>query len=30
MDNFITHVESAFYETFKPKEAKRLWVESNL
>ena len=25
MDNFNTHVASAFYETFKPKEAKRLW-----
>jgi len=25
MDNFGTHVASAFYETFKPKEAKRLW-----
>lgn len=25
MDNFKTHVASAFYETFKPKEAKRLW-----
>jgi len=25
MDNFKTHVASAFYETFKPEEAKRLW-----
>ena len=25
MDNFNTHVASAFYETFEPKEAKRLW-----
>lgn len=25
MDNFKTHAASAFYETFKPKEAKRLW-----
>ncbi len=25
MDNFKTHVASAFYETFEPKEAKRLW-----
>ena len=25
MDNFNTHVASAFYETFKPAEAKRLW-----
>jgi hypothetical protein len=25
MDNFKTHVASAFYETFKPEEAKRIW-----
>lgn len=25
MDNYKTHVASAFYETFKPEEAKRLW-----
>lgn len=25
MDNFITHSASSFYETFEPKEAKRLW-----
>jgi len=25
MDNFNTHVASAFYETFEAKEAKRLW-----
>ena len=25
MDNFKTHDASAFYETFKPVEAKRLW-----
>ena len=25
MDNFNTHVASAFYEIFEPKEAKRLW-----
>ncbi len=25
MDNYNTHTASAFYETFKPKEAKRLW-----
>lgn len=25
MDNFGTHFASAFYETFEPKEAKRLW-----
>ena len=25
MDNFKTHAASAFYETFKPTEAKRLW-----
>ena len=25
MDNFKTHVASAFYETFEPMEAKRLW-----
>jgi DDE superfamily endonuclease len=25
MDNFKTHVASAFYETFEPDEAKRLW-----
>jgi hypothetical protein len=25
MDNFKTHVASAFYETFEPAEAKRLW-----
>ncbi len=25
MDNFNTHNASSFYETFKPKEAKRLW-----
>lgn len=25
MDNFKTHTASAFYETFEPKEAKRLW-----
>ena len=25
MDNFKTHSASAFYETFEPKEAKRLW-----
>ncbi len=25
MDNFKTHVPAAFYETFEPKEAKRLW-----
>ena len=24
MDNFVTHAASAFYETFEPKEAKRL------
>jgi hypothetical protein len=25
MDNFKTHAASAFYETFEPTEAKRLW-----
>lgn len=25
MDNYNTHTASAFYETFRPKEAKRLW-----
>jgi len=25
MDNFNTHNASSFYETFRPKEAKRLW-----
>jgi transposase len=25
MDNYNTHSASAFYETFIPKEAKRLW-----
>lgn len=25
MDNFTTHAASAFYETFEPEEAKRLW-----
>ncbi|MDO8997319.1 MAG: IS630 family transposase [Sediminibacterium sp.] len=25
MDNFKTHAASSFYETFEPKEAKRLW-----
>ena len=25
MDNFNTHVASAFYETYEPAEAKRLW-----
>jgi hypothetical protein len=25
MDNFKTHVASAFYETFEPQEAKRIW-----
>ena len=25
MDNYNTHAPSAFYETFEPKEAKRLW-----
>ena len=25
MDNFSTHSASAFYETFEPEEAKRLW-----
>jgi len=25
MDNFKTHSASAFYETFEPKEAKRIW-----
>ncbi|MFZ2338209.1 MAG: IS630 family transposase [Bacteroidales bacterium] len=25
MDNYNTHAPSAFYETFRPKEAKRLW-----
>jgi transposase len=25
MDNFKTHVASAFYEMFEPKEAKRIW-----
>jgi len=25
MDNYRTHVASAFYETFEPQEAKRLW-----
>jgi hypothetical protein len=25
MDNFKTHVPSAFYETFEPQEAKRIW-----
>ncbi len=25
MDNFKTHVASAFYETFEPNEAKRIW-----
>lgn len=25
MDNFKTHAASAFYETFEPVEAKRLW-----
>ncbi len=30
MDNFKTHSTSAFYETFEPKEAKRLWDDLNL
>lgn len=25
MDNYNIHVASAFYETFSPREAKRLW-----
>ena len=25
MDNFKTHAASAFYETFEPREAKRIW-----
>ena len=25
MDNYITHKASAFYETFEPEEAKRIW-----
>jgi len=25
MDNFKTHVASAFYEVFEPQEAKRIW-----
>jgi len=25
MDNYTTHTPSAFYETFQPEEAKRLW-----
>ncbi|NJK86195.1 MAG: hypothetical protein HC906_09695 [Bacteroidales bacterium] len=25
MDNFKTHTASAFYETFDPEEAKRIW-----
>jgi len=25
MDNFKTHAASAFYETFEPEEAKKLW-----
>jgi len=25
MDNYNTHAASAFYETFRPKEAKKLW-----
>lgn len=25
MDNYITHTSAALYETFEPKEAKRLW-----
>ena len=25
MDNFKTHVASAFYGTFEPEEAKRIW-----
>jgi len=25
MDNYSAHAASAFYETFRPKEAKRLW-----
>ena len=25
MDNFKTHSSSAFYETFEPEEAKRIW-----
>lgn len=25
MDNFKTHAASAFYETFEPEEAKRIW-----
>jgi len=25
MDNFKTHAASAFYETFEPTEAKRIW-----
>jgi len=28
MDNFKTHAASAFYETFEPEEAKRLWDRS--
>ncbi len=28
MDNFKTHAASAFYETFEPEEAKRLWVDN--
>ena len=30
MDNFKTHAASAFYETFEPKEAKRLWDRFDL
>lgn len=29
MDNFKTHSASSFYETFEPKEAKRLWDRFN-
>ena len=28
MDNFKTHAASAFYETFEPKQAKRIWDRS--
>jgi hypothetical protein len=30
MDNFKTHAVSTFYETFEPKEAKRLWIGLNI
>ncbi len=29
MDNFKTHAASAFYETFEPEEAKRVWDRFN-